>query len=136
MPMNDLLSQDEVDALLAGLESGDLETEGPSVRNEGVPYDLENSDNPLSGTPRALSRIYEGFVTSFRKQLSELLNHPVDLVFEGIDRIEFSEYLEDKRFPQSFNIVSASSLNGWGIIFLSAELISIMVDVFFAMFIE
>lgn len=131
MSNQDLLSQEEIDALLAGLENGHLDTDGAEVRTDVIPYDLENSDNPLSGTPRAFTKIYERFVISFRKHMSELLHHPVDIGLEGTDRIEFGEYLEDMSLPKSFNIVSASSLNGQAIIVLNAELVAVMVELFF-----
>jgi flagellar motor switch protein FliM len=131
MSNKDLLSQEEVDALLTGLESGELDTGGLAVGTDVIPYDLENSDNPLSGTPRAFSKVYENFVVSFRKQLSDLLQHPVDVVSEGTHRIEFSAYLEDMGSPQSFNIVTASALQGQALIVLNAELVTLMVDIFF-----
>lgn len=131
MSMKDLLSQEEVDALLAGLENGKLDTGGAPVRSDVIPYDLEKSNNPLSGTPRALSKIHESFVTSFRKQLSEFFNHPVDVESVGTDRIEFGDYMANMGAPKSFNIVTASSLNGQAVIVLNAELVSIMVDIFF-----
>lgn len=131
MSMKDVLSQEEVDALLEGLESGDLETDGPSTHSEVVPYDLGNSNNPLSGTPRTLNKIYESFVIDFRKQLTELLHHPVEVVIEGTDRIEYKEYMEDMRSLGSFNVVTASSLNGQGVVVLTTELVAIIVDIFF-----
>ena len=131
MSNKDLLSQEEIDALLAGLEDGHLDTDGAAVRTDVIPYDLENSDNPLSGTPRAFTKIYEGFVISFRSQLSELLQHPVDIAFKGTNRIEFGEYLEGTQFPTSFNIVTASALKGQSVIVLNAQLVATMVDIFF-----
>jgi len=59
MSVNDLLSQDEIDALLHGVDSGDVETEGDDFDGEARPYDFASQDRiaPVFSTCCAALRI-------------------------------------------------------------------------------
>ena len=63
MAVHDILSQDEVDALLNGLGDGDLETDS-SDNNANVgtrPYDFGNEERIIRGRMPTLEMINERF---------------------------------------------------------------------------
>ena len=47
--MTDLLSQDEIDALLHGVDSGAVETEAPPAPGEARSYDFASQDRIVRG---------------------------------------------------------------------------------------
>ena len=69
--MNDLLSQDEIDALLHGVDSGDVETESdePSDPYATRTYDFASQDRIVRGRLPTLEMINERFARYFRTSL-------------------------------------------------------------------
>jgi len=64
MSVKDLLSQDEIDALLHGVDDGDVDTdEGGGDESEGgiQPYDLASHDRIVRGRMPTLEMINERF---------------------------------------------------------------------------
>lgn len=63
MTVKDLLSQDEIDALLHGVDDGDIETEEGFVEDEGAvkAYDLASHERIVRGRMPTLEMINERF---------------------------------------------------------------------------
>lgn len=59
MSTADLLSQDEIDALLHGVDDGDVETEAPAEESEAGtrPYDFANQERIVRGRMPTLEMI-------------------------------------------------------------------------------
>ncbi len=129
--MQDLLSQDEIDALLHGVDEGDVETE-TDVATEGVKsYDLANQQRIVRGRMPILELINERFARYTRISLFNLLRRNPDVTVEGIQVTKFEEYLHSLYVPTSLNIVKFKPLRGSGIIVLDAKLVFKLVDNFF-----
>lgn len=129
--MQDLLSQDEIDALLHGVDEGDVETE-TDVATEGVKsYDLANQQRIVRGRMPILELINERFARYTRISLFNLLRRNPDVAVEGIQVTKFEEYLHSLYVPTSLNIVKFKPLRGSGIIVLDAKLVFKLVDNFF-----
>jgi flagellar motor switch protein FliM len=129
--MQDLLSQDEIDALLHGVDEGDVETE-TDVATEGVKsYDLANQQRIVRGRMPILELINERFARYTRISLFNLLRKNGDVTVEGIQVTKFEEYLHSLYVPTSLNIVKFKPLRGSGIIVLDAKLVFKLVDNFF-----
>ena len=75
--MNQVLSQSEVDALLAAVSDGEVSTDGSGEGSHGhdsvVVYDLTSQDRIIRGRMPQLDVIYERFMRSFRVSLSSAL---------------------------------------------------------------
>ena len=73
--MSDLLSQEEIDALLHGVGSGDVETEGDEGLGEGEAqsYDFTSQDRIVRGRMPTLEMINERFARYFRTSLFNML---------------------------------------------------------------
>ena len=67
----DLLSQDEIDALLHGVDDGDVETENDLELQDGVAreFDFASHDRIVRGRMPTLEMINERFARSFRISL-------------------------------------------------------------------
>ncbi|MGB1989455.1 MAG: flagellar motor switch protein FliM, partial [Cycloclasticus pugetii] len=71
MSDSDLLSQDEIDALLQGVDGGDVETEtGVDAPNgEASNYDFNSQDRIVRGRMPTLEMVNERFARYFRISL-------------------------------------------------------------------
>lgn len=129
--MEDLLSQDEIDALLHGVDDGDVETES-ETNVEGVSsYDLTNQHRTVRGRMPILEMINERFARYTRVSLYNLLRRNCDVSIGGIQVTKFGEYIRSLYVPTSLNIVKFNPLRGNGLFVLDAKLVFKLVDNFF-----
>jgi flagellar motor switch protein FliM len=133
MANNDLLSQDEIDALLHGVDSGDVEIEtGVTPRGEGVrAYDFAAQDRIVRGRLPTLEMINERFARSFRISLFNLLRRSADIAVAGVQVLKFSEFVHTLFVPTSLNLLRAAPLRGKGLAVLDPKLVYGAVDAFF-----
>ena len=72
--INDLLSQDEIDALLHGVDSGSVDTaEPPPPPGEARNYDFASQDRIIRGRMPTLEMVNERFVRLWRIGLFSLI---------------------------------------------------------------
>jgi flagellar motor switch protein FliM len=129
--MQDLLSQDEIDALLHGVDDGDVETES-DVGDDGVKaYDLTNQHRIVRGRMPILEMINERFSRYTRVSLFNLLRRNCDVALGGIQVTKFGDYINSLYVPTSLNIVKFNPLRGNGLFVLDAKLVFKLVDNFF-----
>ncbi|HEC16928.1 MAG TPA: flagellar motor switch protein FliM [Sedimenticola sp.] len=132
MSANDLLSQDEIDALLHGVDSGDVETGTDEVEDGGVRgYDFASQDRIVRGRLPTLEMINERFARYFRNSLFNLLRRTPDIAVSGVQMLKFSEFMHSLFVPTSLNIVRVPPLQGKGLCVLDPKLVFCVVDNFF-----
>ncbi|CAA9347699.1 MAG: Flagellar motor switch protein FliM [uncultured Lysobacter sp.] len=130
--MSDLLSQDEIDALLHGVDIGAVETEEPPVApGEARSYDFASQDRIVRGKLPTLEMINERFVRTWRVGLFNLLRRSADLSVRGIDLIRFGEYMHSLQVPNNLNLIKMKPLRGTGLIVFEPRLVFTVVDNFF-----
>lgn len=129
--MQDLLSQDEIDALLHGVDDGDIDTED-DVDEEGIrSYDLASQDRIVRGRMPTLEMINERFARYTRISLFNLLRRNADVSTGGVQIMKFGEYIHTLYVPTSLNIVKFRPLRGAGLFIFDAKLVFKLVDNFF-----
>lgn len=129
--MQDLLSQDEIDALLHGVDDGEVDTEGDE-NEEGVrSYDLASQDRIVRGRMPTLEMINERFARYTRISLFNLLRRNADVSAGGVQIMKFGEYVHTLYVPTSLNIVKVRPLRGAGLFIFDAKLVFKLVDNFF-----
>jgi flagellar motor switch protein FliM len=129
--VQDLLSQDEIDALLHGVDDGDIDTED-EVDEEGVrSYDLASQDRIVRGRMPTLEMINERFARYTRISLFNLLRRNADVSTGGVQIMKFGEYIHTLYVPTSLNIVKFRPLRGAGLFIFDAKLVFKLVDNFF-----
>ncbi len=129
--MQDLLSQDEIDALLHGVDDGDVDTEPEFAPGEAKPYDLTSQDRIVRGRMPTLEMINERFARYTRISLFNLLRRSADVAVGGIQIQKFGEYVHTLYVPTSLNMVKFRPLRGTGLFILDAKLVFKLVDNFF-----
>lgn len=130
--MQDLLSQDEIDALLHGVDDGDVDTEGDNGGSEGVSsYDITSQDRIVRGRMPTLEMINERFARYTRISLFNLLRRSAEVVSGGVQIMKFGEYVHSLYVPTSLNLVKIRPLKGTGLFVMDAKLVFKLVDNFF-----
>lgn len=130
--MQDLLSQDEIDALLHGVDDGDISTEDDNAEPGGAAtYDLTSQDRIVRGRMPTLEMINERFARYTRISMFNLLRRTADVSVGGIQIQKFGEYVHTLYVPTSLNMVKFRPLRGTGLIILDAKLVFKLVDNFF-----
>lgn len=129
--MQDLLSQDEIDALLHGVDDGDIETESDFDVGGVKSYDLTSQDRIVRGRMPTLEMINERFARYTRISMFNLLRRTADVSVGGIQIQKFGEYVHTLYVPTSLNMVKFRPLRGTALIILDAKLVFKLVDNFF-----
>ncbi|TQV75351.1 flagellar motor switch protein FliM [Aliikangiella marina] len=130
--MSDLLSQDEIDALLHGVDDGDIDVEEESLDpSVARPYDFSSQDRIVRGRMPTLEMVNERFARHMRISLFNMMRRSAEISVNGIQMIKFSEYIHSLFVPTSLNMVRIKPLRGTALFTLEAKLVFIMVDNFF-----
>jgi len=133
MSVNDLLSQDEIDALLHGVDSGDVATQGDIGQHDGVVrmFDFASQDRIVRGRMPTLEMINERFARYFRVSMFNMLRRSAEISVGGVQMVKFSEYIHSLFVPTSLNIVRIHPLRGSALCVFDPKLVFIIVDNFF-----
>lgn len=129
--MQDLLSQDEIDALLHGVDDGDIATDGEGTEGGISSYDLTTQDRIVRGRMPTLEMINERFARYTRISMFNLLRRTADVSVGGINIQKFGEYVHTLYVPTSLNMVKFRPLRGTALVVLDAKLVFKLVDNFF-----
>ncbi|MDH5370122.1 MAG: flagellar motor switch protein FliM [Gammaproteobacteria bacterium] len=130
MSANELLSQDEIDALLHGVDDGNVETENDLQLQDGVArqFDFTSHDRIVRGRMPTLEMINERFARSFRVSLFNMLRRSAEISVSGVQMVKFSEYVHSMFVPTSLNIVKIHPLRGSALCVFDPKLVFILVD--------
>ncbi len=133
MSVNDLLSQEEIDALLHGVGNGDVETEADEdvFDGEARNYDFASQDRIVRGRLPTLEMINERFARYFRISLFNLLRRSAEISVGGVQMLKFAEYVHSLFVPTSLNLTKVLPLRGTGLFVIDPKLVFIVVDNFF-----
>lgn len=128
----DLLSQDEIDALLHGVDSGDVETEaGADFDGVARSFDFASQDRIVRGRMPTLEMINERFARYFRISYFNMLRRSAEISVGGVQMMKFAEYMHSLFVPTSLNLVKINPLRGKALCVIDPKLVFITVDNFF-----
>ncbi|GIU25697.1 flagellar motor switch protein FliM [Shewanella colwelliana] len=128
--MSDLLSQDEIDALLHGVddvEEDDIGDAGLDARS----YDFSSQDRIVRGRMPTLEIVNERFARHLRISMFNMMRRAAEVSINGVQMLKFGEYVHTLFVPTSLNMVRFSPLKGTALITMEARLVFILVDNFF-----
>jgi len=133
MSVNDLLTQDEIDALLHGVTSGDVESEDdvPLDDGEAHEYDFNSQDRIVRGRMPTLEMINERFARHFRISLFNMLRRTAEISVGSVQMLKFAEYVHSLFVPASLNLVKVEPLRGTALFVFDPKLVFTVVDNFF-----
>ncbi len=132
--MTNILSQEEVDALLRGISGGEIETQVEEKYHEPgevIPYDLTSQDRIIRGRMPTLEMTNEKFARAFRQTLSSMLRKVISVTAVSADMIKFGEFLKTLPVPTSLHIFRMDPLRGNSIFIMESKIIFTLVDIIF-----
>jgi len=131
--MSQILSQDEVDALLRGISGGEVETETdkPSVMPGLKKYDLTSQERVVRGRMPVLELINDRFSRLMRSSLSSSLRKPVGSTILSNAMMKYGDFVKSLPVPTSLHIVKMEPLRGNILIVLESKLVFCLIDIFF-----
>lgn len=133
--MSEILSQDEVDSLLDGLDSGEVEAAKDKAKPEKIDgimaYDFTSQDKVVRARMPTFDVINERLSREVRATLSSLLQTNVDVSANPFDTLKFSEFVRSLPVPTSLHVFRMEPLRGHGLIVLESQLVYNLIDTFF-----
>ncbi len=149
--MSQVLSQSEVDALLAAVSEGEIgggdegggggsgggggnNIVGGSGNNDDkvvVVYDLTSQDRIIRGRLPQLDVIYEKFMRAFRVSLSSALRKIATLNHASTDFLKFGEFINTLPMPTCMSVLRFNALRGSALFVIESKLAYALVDNFF-----
>ena len=127
-----VLSQDEVDALLQGIssESEVLEPQA-DLGTDTRGYDLSGQERIVRGRMPNLEIVNERFARNLRNGLFQLLRKNAEISTGEIEVHKYSVFLREIAVPTNLNLVSIQPLRGTGLVVCDPSLVFAAVDSLF-----
>jgi flagellar motor switch protein FliM len=131
MSGQDVLNQDEIDALLHGVDNGAVSTEAAAAPGEARPFDLANQVRIVRGRMPTLEMINDRFARLFRISLFAMMRRQPEIAVLPIQVVKFADYVQSLQVPTNLNMVRILPLRGTALIVLEPKLVFAAVDNFF-----
>jgi flagellar motor switch protein FliM len=127
-----ILSQDEVDALLQGITGESQKLEEEEVQTGDIRnYDLSSQERIVRGRMPTMEIINERFARNIRIGLFNFIRKSPEISIGGIKVQKYSAFLREIVVPTNFNIVSVRPLRGNGLIVCDPTLVFAVIDALF-----
>lgn len=130
----EVLNQDEIDALLKGVDNGAVPTAPssvPATPGEVRPFDLATQTRLVRGRMPTLEMINDRFARLLRVGIFNMLRRTPNISTAPVTVEKFGEYAKNLHVPSSLNLVRFNPLRGTALIVLDATLVFSLVDTFF-----
>ena len=129
---NQILSQDEVDALLQGITGESQKIEQEEVQAGGIrDYDISSQERIVRGRMPTMEIINERFARNVRIGLFNFIRKSPEISIGGIKVQKYSAFLREIVVPTNFNIMSVRPLRGSGLIVCDPNLVFAVIDALF-----
>ena len=129
--MADILSQEEIDALLEVVEEeGDTlssEVEATDTR-QVILYDFKRPNRVSKEQLRAVKGIHDKMARNLASQISSIMRSIVEIQLHSVDQMTYGEFLMSLPSPTSFNVFSIKPLDGNCIIEINPSIAFPMID--------
>lgn len=133
MTAENVLSQDEIDALLVGVENGKVAagTGLPEANGDIQTFDFNDQEYLPRNELPVLDTIHQRFVRHFTISLYRLLKHTPVMALGEPRLMKYAEYMDSLDMPSSINLLRVDSLVGKMLLVMDAGLVFIAVDNYF-----
>lgn len=130
--MNQILSQDEVDALLKGLDKGEIDTEQeiPEEESDYPKHDWTSQGKNLKASMPLLNVVHSRFAERMRHSLSNSLRKLVDIDMSGLELIKVEEFQRTLPIPTSLHLFKMEPLKGMGMLVIETRLVFSLIEAY------
>ena len=132
--MDKILSQEEIDALMGGVMSGEVETAPKEEEAEpgGIKaYSLTSQERIIRGRMPTMEMINDRFTRQQSVSWTSVLREKIEFSVLGTQIIKFGDFIQKVPVPSSFNLFAMEPLRGNGLYIMDAMLVYLIVDFFF-----
>lgn len=132
--MADILSQEEIDALLDvveddGEEGFEESDDSLHLQKQQVTlYDFKRPNRVSKEQLRAFRGVHDKMARSLASQISSIMRSIVEIQLHSVDQMTYGEFLMSLPNPTSFNVFSVKPLEGSGIIEINPSIAFPMLD--------
>jgi flagellar motor switch protein FliM len=132
--MADILSQEEIDALLDVVEDEGDDVLEHSEESHLLPqrqvtlYDFKRPNRVSKEQLRAFRGVHDKMARSLASQISSIMRSIVEIQLHSVDQMTYGEFLMSLPNPTSFNVFSMKPLEGSGIIEINPSIAFPMLD--------
>jgi flagellar motor switch protein FliM len=124
----DILSQEEVDALLRGV-TGETEQSAEAPSESGVrAYDIGRQERIVRGRMPTLELVNERFARLFRIGLFNFMRKNAEISVGPVRVVKYSEFIRNLVVPTNLNLVLAKPLRGTALMVIEPALVFQVVD--------
>ncbi|MGB7302178.1 MAG: flagellar motor switch protein FliM [Burkholderiaceae bacterium] len=123
-----ILSQDEVDSLLSGVDSDEPVLESVGDEKGVRAYDLANQNRIVRGRMPTLESVHEQFCRLFRTVVTNITSQSTEVTSGPIKFEKFSEFMSTQVIPSNLNIMQVKPLRGKCLLIFEPQLICALVD--------
>jgi flagellar motor switch protein FliM len=131
--MEQILSQDEVDALLKGISGGDIEEPEEPLDTDALgytPYDFSQQERIVQVKMPALEFINDTFLRSVRTSLTNALRRIIDITSVPTEFERFGAFVRTLPVPSSLQIFKMDPFRGHALLVLEPKLVFTFVESF------
>ncbi|MFJ1298822.1 flagellar motor switch protein FliM [Pseudomonadota bacterium AL_CKDN230030165-1A_HGKHYDSX7] len=126
------LSQDEVDALLAGVTGESDESKSTASVPDGTrPYDLSSPDRVVRRRMQTLELINERFARNMRHVLLNFMRRNADITVGSIRIIKYADFERNLPVPSNLNMIQMKPLRGTALFTYDPNLVFLVIDSLF-----
>lgn len=127
-----ILSQEEIDALLTAMDSGEIDVvEEQESAAEVLSYDLTSQNIMQRGQFDALEEVYDKFVNLFQVTLSSQFQRTISVKLISRETVKFGEFIKAFSNPTGFIIYSMEPLIGSALMAYEPKLVFSLIDCMF-----
>lgn len=132
-----ILSQEEVDALLSSMASGEVEFESPEEVQttealDDLPvYDLTAQNIMLREQFDVLDEVHDRFANSLRNYMGNTLGVSVEIELASTEMVKFGEFMEGLSSQTSFHTFRMEPLIGQALLAIEGSLVFFLIDCMF-----
>lgn len=131
--MADILSQEEIDALLEvvednSVEDKDLDSNEIFHKKQVTLYDFKRPNRVSKEQLRAFRGIHDKMARNLSSQISAIMRSIVEIQLHSVDQMTYGEFLMSLPSPTSFNVFSMRPLDGNGVLEINPSIAFPMID--------
>ncbi len=127
----DILSQEEVDALLRGM-TGEQEDSAPKAAQGGIqPYDIGRQERIVRGRMPTLELVNERFARLLRIGFFNFVRRSTEISVSPPKVQKYSDFIRNLVVPTNLNLVTVSPLRGTALFIMDPTLVFQVVDTLF-----
>jgi flagellar motor switch protein FliM len=122
------LSQDEIDALLKGVDGDQDDEQVADDKGSARPYNLATQERIVRGRMATMEIINERFARLLRIDLFNFLRRTVEVSVGPVRITKYTDFIRNLVVPTNLNLIHVNPLRGTGMMVLDPTLVFMVVD--------